>query len=179
MTDATIIKFRAVLSIYDQNNLPNMVAFKGIVFDTVEDAQVGIEKLAKEMLNDLISAKVFNKGYDPFGYFIEDYNETCIFIRHNKFIFDDNLGCPSKSFMYNIHIVPVVCIFNGKTNKISYKTMELNQFMDNWYVHSINGSIIGCIHANESLNEILAQADKIYDELDSDYQIPAPKLKNN
>lgn len=179
MSSTTIIKYRAVLSIYDQNNLPNMVAFKGIVFDTIEEARVGIEKLAKEMLNDLISAKVFNKGYDPFGYFIEDYNETCLFIRHNKFIFDDNLGCPSKSFMYNIHIVPVVCIFNGKMNKISYRTMELDQFMDNWYVRATNSSIIGCIPANESLNEILTQADKIYDNLDPNYTAPYPKLVNN
>lgn len=175
-----ITKYRAVISIYDQSNLPNTTAFKGIVFDTIEEARTGIENLAQEMMNDLISVKVFNRGYDPLGYYIEKYNDISIFIRHNKLIFDENLGCPSKSFMYNIHIVPIVCQFNGKVNKITYRSMRLNQFMDNWYVSIFNDySIIGCIPANKSLNEILTQADKIYDELDPDYTIPYPQLINN
>ena len=177
--DNLIVKYRAVISKYDQDNLPNMTAIKGIVFDTIEEARDGIEKLAQEMMQDLISAKVFNKGYDPIGYSIERYNEVSIFIRHGKLIFDEHLGCPSKSFMYNIHIVPVACQFNGKVNKISYRTMELNQYMGNWYVSIHNGSIIGCIFENESLNTILSRADELYDKLDSDYTVPAPQLINN
>ena len=178
----TTCKFRAVISVseFDHNNLPETFTIKGKVFDKAEDAQKCVEEFINEMYADLISGKIFHKGYDPSGYNIGRLNEYALFIHHNNIIMDDHLRCCAKSFMYDTEVRPFTCYFTNHLNKITYRTMDLIQFDGKWYIHSaLNGSIIGIIDNNESLNEILTQADKIYDELDPDYQIPVPKLKNN
>lgn len=181
MINGISAKFRTVLSKYDQNNMPKTIAVKGKVFNTVEEAQDGIKDLVNEICHDLASGKVFNKGYDPFGYYVERYNEVSTFIRHQKLSSNvEVLLYDAPSLMYMIHIIPFTCYFNSKSNKITYRSMDLIQFDGKWYVHSaFNGAIIGIIDENESLNEILTQADKIYDELDPNYQIPIPYFRNN
>ena len=174
-----IVKYRTILSKYDPDNLPNTFAINGIVCNDKEEAKF----LSLVMIKDLFDRRYTSNicpclGYNPRFYELDTKDPNmCPIIRYNHpGKYPNDLGIP----VFNATWAVVECTFTDTTNVIEYRAMRINKYHDKWYVSSkFNNQIIGIIDDKTSLNDICAEADKIWEEVKIGYKEPRVVLTDN
>lgn len=173
------IKYRAILNKYDSSNLPNTSVICGIICNDKDE----VKFQSFVMIKDLFDSRYTNnicpgQGYDPRFYELDTKDPNmCPIIRYNHPAKHPNdLGIP----VFNATWAVVKCTFTDSTNVIEYRAMRINKYRDKWYVSStFNNQIIGIIDDKTSLNDICAEADKIWENVKIDHKEPRVTLSDN
>lgn len=153
------IKYRVVISRYDIYNLYEHKAIEGFVFDTLDEAHNEAEKKIKEIFDNR-----FTRSVHP------SYNIDPLRCKLNLVQTNPNLYI--IQYDSKLQYIPLVratvhrvdCNFSCRANIITYRGMLISKYLDKWYVSSsLDYQIIGIINDVLSINEICAEADKIWE----------------
>lgn len=174
-----ITKYRAILNKYDPDNFPNTFTVKGFICNDKDEAKNCSMTIIKDLFDRRYTSNICpGLGYDPRFYDLDTNDPNmCPFIRYNHPAKDPyDLGIP----VFNATWTVVECTFTDTTNVIMYRAMRINKYRNKWYVSSkFNNQIIGIIDDKPSINDICAEADKIWEDVKIDHEEPKAVLSDN
>lgn len=170
-----ITKYRAILSRYDPNNLPDAIAVKGIICNDRDEAMTHCMAMIKDLFDHTFTSNICpGMGYNPRFYELDTDSQYPIIWYNPAY------GSNERVPVFNATLTTVECTFSDTTNFIEYRAMRINKYQDKWYVSSkFNNQIIGIIDDKTSINDICAAADKIWEGVKIDHKESEVVLSDN
>lgn len=152
-------KFRVVIGKYDVDDLPNTIAVNGKVYNNQDDAKINAIAMIKDLFDRRFTTNICpGMGYDPLKYELDTKGPAPIIY------YNPSYGTEDRIPVFNVTWHHVICDFTSTVNRIDYRAMRITKYLDKWYVQSKFGyQIIGIIDDMGSINDICAEADKIWE----------------
>ena len=166
-------KFRVIIGKYNSEDLPNSTAINGKIYNSLDDARINAIAMIKDLFDSRFATNICpDKGYDPLNYELDTSGPAPIIYYKPPYSIGERIP------VFNATCHHILCNFTNISNTIDYRAMIIMKFQDKWYVQSKFGyQIIGIIDNKRSLNEICAEADKIWDNHEDNVEVVS--LPNN